>query len=161
MPNAKKVQKHVQHLQKFGPWGPCYLGDLRLVEGVQRHATKLIPRLHELPYEERLKELKLPSMEYRRKRGDMIQCFKIMNGIVRLDVTKIFNRIPTSNTRGHQQRILRQRAHTSVRAKSFSQRTIRSWSSLPKHVIDAPSVNTLKNRLDEAWKDKWYKTSVS
>ena len=153
------VRPHLEYGNAI--WGPCYLGDLRLVEGVQRRATKLIPRLHELPYEERLKELKLPSMEYRRKRGDMIQCFKIMNGLVRLDVIKIFKRIPTSNTRGHQQRILRQRAHTSVRAKSFSQRTIRSWNSLPKHVIDAPSVNTFKNRLDEAWKDKWYKTSVS
>ena len=41
------------------------------------------PHLYEKPYEERLKELKLPSMEYRRKRGDMIQCYKIMNGLVR------------------------------------------------------------------------------
>ena len=142
-------------------WGPCYLGDLRLFEGVQRRATKLIPRLHDLPYEERLRELKLPSMEYRRKRGDMIQCFKIVNGLVRLDVTKIFTPIPTSSTRGHHQRILRQRAHTSVRAKSFSQRTIPSWNSLSKHVIDAPSINTFKNRLDEAWKDNLYKTSAS
>ena len=153
------VRPHLEYGNAI--WGPCYVGDLRLVEGVQRRATKLIPRLHNLPYEERLSELKLPSMEYRRKRGDMIQCFKIMNGLVRLDVEKIFTPIPSAGTRGHHQRVLRQRAHTSVRAKSFSQRTIRSWNSLPKHVIEAPTVNTFKNRLDTAWKDKWYKTSVA
>ena len=153
------VRPHLEYGNAI--WGPCYVGDLRLVEGVQRRATKLIPRLHNLPYEERLSELKLPSMEYRRKRGDMIQCFKIMNGLVRLDVEKIFTPIPSAGTRGHHQRVLRQRAHTSVRAKSFSQRTIRSWNSLPKHVIEAPTVNTFKNRLDTVWKDKWYKTSVA
>ena len=142
-------------------WGPCHMGDLKLVEGVQRRATKLIPRLRDMPYEDRLRELKLPSMEYRRKRGDMIQCFKIMKGLVRLDANKIFMPIPSTNTRGHDQRVLRQQAHKSVRAKSFSQRTIRSWNSLPQHVIDSPSVNAFKNRLDDAWEEKWYKTSAT
>ena len=131
------------------------------MEGVQRRATKLIPRLRDMPYEDRLRELKLPSMEYRRKRGDMIQCFKIMKGLVRLDANKIFTPIPSTNTRGHDQRVLRQRAHKSVRAKSFSQRTIRSWNSLPQHVIDSPSLNAFKNRLDDAWEAKWYKTSAT
>ena len=152
----------VRHHLEYGNaiWGPCYMGDLKLVEGVQRRATKLIPELYNLPYEDRLRELKLPSMEYRRRRGDMIQCFKIMNGLVRLKATELFTPIPAGNTRGHNQRVLRQRAHKSVRAKSFSQRTISSWNSLPKEVIEAPSVNTFKNRLDTAWKEKWYKTSA-
>ena len=85
-------------------WGPCYMGDLKLVEGVQRRATKLIPYLHDIPYEGRLRALQLPSMEYRRKRGDMIQMYKIMKGLVRMKVTDLFIPIPLSKTRGHKQR---------------------------------------------------------
>ena len=153
------VRPHLEYGNAI--WGPCYVGDLKLVEGVQRRATKLIPHLYDTPYEDRLRELMLPSMTYRRKRGDMIQLFKIMNGLVRLDATELFTPVSmVNNTRGHQQRVRQQRAHKAVRAKSFSQRTIKSWNSLPKYVINAPSVDAFKNRLDEAWEDKWYKTAA-
>ena len=141
-------------------WGPCYMGDLKLVEGVQRRATKLIPYLHDIPYEGRLRALQLPSMEYRRKRGDMIQMYKIMKGLVRMKVTDLFIPIPLPKTRGHKQRILRQRSLKAVRAKSFSQRTIEMWNCLPSNVIEAPSVDTSKKRIDEAWKEKMYKASA-
>lgn len=153
------VRPHLEYGNAI--WGPCYAGDLKLVEGVQRRATKLIPHFHDVSYEDRLKELNLPSMEYRRKRGDMIQCFKIMNGLVRMEVKELFNPIPSTNTRGHNQRVLRQRSNKAARAKSFSQRTIISWNSLPKTVIEAPSINVFKNRLDDHWKDKIYKTSAT
>ena len=50
---------------------------------IQRVATKLVNGLNDKPYEERLKDLKLPFLVYTRKRGDMIQMFKVMNGLVR------------------------------------------------------------------------------
>ena len=95
-------------------WGPCYIGDLKLVECVQRRATKLVPHLYEKPYEERLKELKLPSMEYHRKRGDMIQCYKIMNGLVRLEVSDSFTPSTSVNTRGHHQKVRQDRSQKSA-----------------------------------------------
>ena len=64
-------------------WGPHFTGDIRVVERVHKRATKLIPILRNLPYRERLKKLNLPSLEHRLKRGDMITCYKIMNGKVR------------------------------------------------------------------------------
>ena len=141
-------------------WGPCYMGDLKLVEGVQRRATKLIPHLHDLPYEDRLRALNLPSMEYRRKRGDMLQCFKVMNGLVRIEAKDLFTPTPLASTRGHHQRVLRQQSHKASRTNSFSQRTIRNWNSLPQDVITAPSVDAFKNRIDNAWKEKIYKSSA-
>ena len=56
------VRPHLEYGNAI--WVPCYMGDLKLVEGVQCQATKLIPHLHDLPYEDRLRSLTLPSMEY-------------------------------------------------------------------------------------------------
>ena len=44
-----------------------------MIENIQRRATKLIPGLSDLSYEDRLHRLKLPSLSYRRSRGDMIE----------------------------------------------------------------------------------------
>ena len=59
--------------------------------------TKLIPGLRNLPYSERLKQLKLHSLERRRMRGDMIEVFKWMKGINKGDLNEVL--IPTSNLR--------------------------------------------------------------
>ena len=56
-----------------------------MVESVQKRATKLIDTLKDKPYEDRLIALDLPSMTYRRKRGDMILMYKLINGLVQLD----------------------------------------------------------------------------
>ena len=152
------VRPHLEYGNAI--WGPCYKGDLKSVEGVQRRATKLVQHLYEVPYESRLQALKLPSMEYRRKRGDMINCFKIMNGLVRMKVDELFTPIPSRCTRGHGQRVMRQKTHKATRAISFSQRTITDWNSLPGDVISASSVNDFKNRLDETWSERIFKSSA-
>ena len=53
-------------------WTPILRRDQILLENVQRRATKLIPELRDRDYEDRLRALKLPSLYYRRARGDMI-----------------------------------------------------------------------------------------
>ena len=54
--------------------------------GVQRRATKMVPSLKNVPYEERLRQLDLPTLTYRRSRGDMVEAFKIINGVYNDDV---------------------------------------------------------------------------
>ena len=65
-------------------WYPHYQTDKLAVEKVQHQVTKLVPHLKHLSYEERLVALRLQSLLFRR-RGDMIQVYKIMNGVDRLD----------------------------------------------------------------------------
>ena len=64
--------------------GPHYKLDQQALVRVQRRATKLLPQLNDLDYVHRLKALKLPSLQYRRQRGDMLETFKILTGRVRL-----------------------------------------------------------------------------
>ena len=61
-------------------WAPRLIKDRKLIEGVQRRATKLVPDLRELPYEQRLERMSRPSLSYRRARGDMIKVYKYMHG---------------------------------------------------------------------------------
>ena len=51
------------------------------IERVQRRATRLISTLTDLSYTERLKELDLPTLKYRRFRCDLIQVYNIINQI--------------------------------------------------------------------------------
>ncbi|KAK6167371.1 hypothetical protein SNE40_021416 [Patella caerulea] len=53
-------------------WSPHRKNDINSIENVQRRATKLIPSLKNLEYQERLRKLKMPTLTYRRRRGDII-----------------------------------------------------------------------------------------
>ena len=47
-----------------------------LIENVLRRASKMLPRLSNLTYEERLAKIEILSMKYQRMRGDMIMVYK-------------------------------------------------------------------------------------
>ena len=54
-------------------WSPYLKGEVDKLEKIQHRATRMIPELREMPYEDRLRSLKLPSLNYRRARGGMIE----------------------------------------------------------------------------------------
>ena len=127
------------------------------IEKVQRRATKLIPKFKHLTYEERLQAINLPSLAYRRRQGDIIQAFKIIKGIDRLNPDLFFQEHSTVKTRGHQFKISKQFSKTSLRQNVFSQRIINDWNSLPEHVVLSETVNGFKSAIDRFWQSERYR----
>ena len=90
------------HLEYATPvWSPLYKKDKIVIENVQRRATKLVSTCKNLPYHERLRKLGLPTLEYRRERADMIQIYKILHGIDKIDKDKLLTPALYRATRGH------------------------------------------------------------
>jgi len=66
------VHPHLEYANSV--WCPHKLGDITVIEKVQKRATKLIINLKKISYTNRLQHLqhlKLPTLKYRRLRGDM------------------------------------------------------------------------------------------
>ena len=72
------VRTHLEYGNSI--WGPHYKVDSIAVEKVQRRATKLVQSIKNLSYEQRLRHLKIPSLQHRRRRGDMIFAYKLFTG---------------------------------------------------------------------------------
>ena len=56
-------------------WNPYQSSDIRALEQVQRRVTRACPTLFHLSYYDRLVALNLPSLQYRRRRMDMIMMY--------------------------------------------------------------------------------------
>ena len=138
---------------------PLFKKDMIAIENVQRRATKLVTNVKNLSYPERLRKLGLPSLEYRRERADLVEVYKIMNNIDKIDKDKLFAFPTYTVTRGHQFKLAKKQHRLKLRSNSFSLRVIDSWNALPQHVVMAPSLNCFKSRLNVFWKNHPYKFS--
>ena len=145
------VRTHLDYASAV--YSPYRAKDIDLIESVQRRATKQLPGFKDLDYADRLKKLKLPTLGYRHIRGDMIEMYKITQGLYDRKAYKFITfqkDLPCrSSNRGNSCRINQQRSSTAVRRNSFAVRAAPVWNSLPDHIITAGSINSFKNRLDK------------
>jgi len=79
----------------------------------------MVPGLHEVPYESRLKSLKLWCLEHRRVRADLTEAFKMFQGISIVDINTFFDFDSTGRIRGHCLKLKKGRVSTDLRQHFF------------------------------------------
>jgi hypothetical protein len=132
-------------------WSPYRQKYIEMIEKVQMRATKIILSNKNLTYYDRLKILNLPTMVYRRHRGDMIETFKIINDCYDKNCTLHLRLSHMTVTRGHRFKLAHTYSHLDKRRYFFSNRIVNLWNNLPDHVVYAQSINSFKNNLDKFW----------
>ena len=84
---------------------------------------------------------------------NVIQTYKIMNNIDRIDGKKFFKPCKEVRTRGHSKRVEKTQCKILVRRNTFSQRMANDWNALPDVVVMSGSINQFKGRLGRWWKN--------
>lgn len=140
------VRPHLEYC--IQAWSPYYIQDLGMLERVQRRATKLIPAIKRLEYKDRLKELNMFSIKRRCIRGDMIQVYKMGASGNETSFQAMFRLDASNRVRGHDRKLKKEHCRLDSRKNFFSQRVINFWNGLPPEVVNSPSLEIFKSRID-------------
>ena len=81
---------------------------------VQRSATRMIPEICSLNYEDRLYKCGILSLELRRLCSDLILVPWLVKGFVKVMAEKFFQSLEDPRTRGHVVRIFKQTCRLNI-----------------------------------------------
>ena len=102
-----------------------------------------------LPYEDRLRELDLFSLEKRSLQDDLIAAFQYLKGAYKQEGSKLFGRVDNSRTKGNSFKLKEGRFRLDVRGKFLTRTVVRCWNSCPERLwMLHPSLEVFKVRLD-------------
>jgi len=133
-------------------WDPSSLSDIKKLEQVQRMFTSKVNGCKEMSYWDRLKHLRLQSLQRRRERYIIIHTWKILNELTNNDVGLSFED-PENLTRMGTMAIVPPLPRNiparsiSLYENSFAVRAPKLWNCLPKLTKSAKSLVTFKSSL--------------
>jgi len=148
---------HVRPILEYGSeiWNPQAKGVTIALEKVQRRATKFILRCSD-PYEERLKQLNLLSLEDRRQFKDNILFFK---GMMNLTALNISDKVKFRNSNSHHLRssesptIIPNKFKTNIFRQSCFTHISSSWNNLPANLRSLDNFVQFKSGLLDFYLD--------
>ena len=129
-------------------WNPHLLSDINNVENVQRRFTKRLLHNSTLSYNDRLKELNLDRLEFRRIYFDVCMAYNIIRKNL-LPFSDFFSLPYSTRTRSHDiQSLYIEKFRLDVRKFSFAVRAAYIWNNLPLNLKNSPSLERFKKGLD-------------
>ena len=150
---------YVRPILEYGSvvWSPGTREGINLIEGVQRFFTNKIGLCKSLPYARRLEILDMQSLHFRRELNDLIFMFKILVGLVDINLdSHVIYRDP-GPTRGHSLKLSKPFFHKDITKNSFLFRIVDRWNSLPQEALEARSIVTFRaiaqNFITDNFKD--------
>lgn len=127
-------------------WNPYLIKQVKQIESVQRYITKRIIGYSLMSYDDRLSALKLPCLSNRREYFDLVEMYKVINGLTFVTSRRNFSFLKRG-TRGHSSRIRQEKFKQNVRKSALFIRAVNRWNSLPSTVVEAKNVISFKTSL--------------
>ena len=85
---------------------------------------------------------------WRRLRGDLINAYKYLKGKCQENGARLFLVVLSNRTRGIGHKLQHRQFYLNIRKNLFTLRVTEHWSSLPREVVQSPSLEMLKTYLD-------------
>ena len=128
-------------------WSPRTLYLARRLERVQKLFTRRLHGLNNASYANRVAYLNIDKLCDRSTRTDLILLYKIIHGLVDIDLGELYLSINTNNTRANGLKLVLPRPHKNVLKFSFAYRSGVIWNKLPLNVVTSPSLTIFVSRL--------------